>query len=412
MQLTMRHISLCFLISLGVVLPAAKGRVGAQVAPQIPVFDQIFKQPTGQNGYEELVMAGDLLYHNTAMEAIQAPETTLTEKRRALATPELQRALELLRAGLDKQIVAPQISADSEAPVPLIRLTLNLFLLARLLAAEQVVLLADSDTAGAIQNLGDGLRFAYAVRSQHLHLSSRAGDEIDRILIEQTVKHLDQFSAWDCDRLLQLIRDWLDADHSVLPELINERKNLLEELGRTGKDPDGTLQGLRAEFAGEADIQGTSLLAVATPFTLVQAAEAAAAMCSEQVDFEIANLRLDPWRRQDWKWPEGSTLAHKLYRIVAPNLGPMLREDDEDRARMQLLGVHVALRRYRWQYNRLPDRLDQLHLGTLILDPFTGRPQSYRRKGDDYELSSVGPFAYDGGGGRIPDKHNPISLFR
>jgi hypothetical protein len=97
--------------------------------------------------------------------------------------------------------------------------------------------------------------------------------------------------------------------------------------------------------------------------------------------------------------------------MVSPNLGRQLQAGDEERARLQLLAVHAALRRFRWQYDRVPDHLEELRLGDLIQDPFTGKPLCYQRKGDDYELYSAGPAAFDANG-QVTGKSAPINLLR
>jgi hypothetical protein len=68
-----------------------------------------------------------------------------------------------------------------------------------------------------------------------------------------------------------------------------------------------------------------------------------------------------------------------------------------------MLGVHAAIRRYRWEYRRLPDSLEQLKLGAVAIDPFTGKPLAYRRVDDrSYTLSSIGPDLPDAQGVRQP----------
>jgi hypothetical protein len=63
-----------------------------------------------------------------------------------------------------------------------------------------------------------------------------------------------------------------------------------------------------------------------------------------------------------------------------------------DRVRLQLLGVHAAIRKYRWENGRLPEHLAELDLkGGLGTDPFSGKPLLYKKVSDSaYELSSIG----------------------
>ncbi|MBC7804810.1 MAG: hypothetical protein H7145_01545, partial [Akkermansiaceae bacterium] len=65
----------------------------------------------------------------------------------------------------------------------------------------------------------------------------------------------------------------------------------------------------------------------------------------------------------------------------------------ESRVRFQLLGVHAAIRRFRWANNRLPKTLDEMELAPqLVTDPFTTKPLLYKpgNTGSDYELASAG----------------------
>jgi hypothetical protein len=393
-------------LSLCAALPMALRPVWAQVEPK-PLFNQIFPQPTGKNGYEDLVMASDLLIFNAAIKTIQEPGATLTARRRALADPEIQRALALVRSGLDKQIDAPR-TADPMSPVPLSKMMLNFFPVLRLLATEQYALLADGQTERAIQALRDALRFSYAVCSAHYRVSRSVSVEIDRVMCEQVVRHLDQLSEHDCDSLLQLVQEWLNADHSPLPELIFVRERMLAQIAQWRKDPAHSFQGWRESVS--PDSQSADLVFRASLTTYIQAMDAAAALCNQQVDAAIVNLRLPPWQRQEWRSPPPDTLAGWLFAEVSYDLDKTLKLCDEDRARLQLLGVHAALRRYRWQYDRLPDNLDQLRLTSLTIDPFTGKSLSYQRKGDDYELSSAGADGYNEEGGQQPGTRSPIVL--
>jgi hypothetical protein len=79
---------------------------------------------------------------------------------------------------------------------------------------------------------------------------------------------------------------------------------------------------------------------------------------------------------------------------------------DARRAKLRLLIYDLAIRLYRADHGRLPERLEQLapkHLRQLLDDPFTGRPPIYRSRGESYLLYSVGPDLDDDGGRAIAD---------
>src|SRR4051794_23686998 len=62
-----------------------------------PVFPRLFPMPTHNNGYEEWVLAVDLIQNNDEIDKATQPGATLTFKRRVLANHEVQQALALLR---------------------------------------------------------------------------------------------------------------------------------------------------------------------------------------------------------------------------------------------------------------------------------------------------------------------------
>ena len=81
-----------FLILAGLCLGIA-GSARAQDAPPVvepPAFPHLFPQPTGANGYEEWVQAGDLIRDNTLLADAMNADATLTFKRKVLADPAVQ----------------------------------------------------------------------------------------------------------------------------------------------------------------------------------------------------------------------------------------------------------------------------------------------------------------------------------
>jgi hypothetical protein len=82
------------------------------------------------------------------------------------------------------------------------------------------------------------------------------------------------------------------------------------------------------------------------------------------------------------------------------------RKDGEERnnllsARLRLLTVELALRCYRAEQGHGPERLEELvpkHLKRVPLDPFNGKPLTYRAQGTNWLLYSVGLDGVDDGG--------------
>jgi hypothetical protein len=397
-----------WIVPLFALLPATVCRAQTQEVPQhIPAFNQIFKQPTGLNGYEDLVMAGDLIY-NPAMDGAQASGATLTDKRRALADPDVQRALALLRSGLDKPIFSPRKIIDYDTILP----EYSVFrALARLLAIEQYVALADGQTGRAIQCLRDGLRLSAAARTDHLLISELVGIAIDKSVILQIGKHLDQFAVQDCDTILAIVDAWLETGYSPLPALAREHDAALRSLEKARKDP-ASFARMLTDGQDEADAaKGQQLMAsfAANPAVVNEAVDGAAALVRQQYEAMVAGVSMPSWQWPEWKEPTGETPAQRLYQMITPNYQSVLDRFATNSADLRLLGVHVAIRKYRWQYDRLPARLEQLHEDHLTTDPFTGHPLVYHPHGQSYDLYSEGPYQHSENGERIPDRRTPIT---
>ncbi len=76
---------------------------------------------------------------------------------------------------------------------------------------------------------------------------------------------------------------------------------------------------------------------------------------------------------------------------------------------LQILGVHAAVLRYRWQHRHLPGSLEELRLGDLAIDPFTRKSLTYQRVDDHtYEIGSAG--AYDPGDAKRPPTGQRVSI--
>ncbi len=126
----------------------------AQDAPEPlkpPSFPTLFKTPTGINGYEDWVQAGDLIQNNKLLDAIREDDVTLTFKRHALNDPQIQQALALLRQGLNKSVQMSRRNLDAGRPYPELGALRDL---ARLLALEIHVRCADGNVEGACRLAG------------------------------------------------------------------------------------------------------------------------------------------------------------------------------------------------------------------------------------------------------------------
>src|SRR5438128_913692 len=106
-RLVMRNFRLLAALILGFAISLVIYRVQnafAHADSSQPNFLKLFPRPTGQNGYEEFVMATDLTESSRVWQEYEkgysdSPDPTLAIKRRVLADPDVQRALALIRTG-------------------------------------------------------------------------------------------------------------------------------------------------------------------------------------------------------------------------------------------------------------------------------------------------------------------------
>ncbi len=400
-----------------VVAPPAVAE--SEDAPPKPNFEQLFPHPTGDNGYEDVVRAGDLIFRNNLLDAATDREATLTQKRAALALPETQRALATTRRGLNRQIIqSPFTDYNAGTLFPHFA---PVRALARLLSLEQYVLLADGKTAQAVDNLFDGLRLGNLVKGEVL-IGGLVGVAVDAIVVSALAKRLDALSARDCDRLTAGVREYMAQPDPVIDAFVNEKQmfvtSFLTELRR---DPAAFAQGLAPTFEeGETlDAETAAVIAGVQRLGRDKAARDAFADAVER-QFDAASAQAIASLRDPSAPPpkpptgaERASLTYRLTQMSMPVYTQAASKFQTIRTQTQLLGVHGAIRRFRWEYNRLPETLAELTwAGDLLRDPFTGKPLLYKRiGGTTFELSSAGPLPRDDNGYYIENgKRTPVTV--
>jgi len=186
--------------------------------------------------------------------------------------------------------------------------------------------------------------------------------------------HLDQLSARDCELLYQACQEWL-------------------------RQPDLYPRVLEAE----RDFVRRSL-----PDTLADRKAA-----EQQLDQMFIRM-LTEWKKPAWKRspvepPDNNGPGGILISQVVAPLTQVSNSYTREQAQVRLLACHAAVRRYRWEHDRLPSSLTELTLGDLAIDPFTGQPLKYALRGKRYELTSAGPPA-EADDRQSVDGRKPVSV--
>lgn len=384
---------------------------GEQESSPLEVYRKMYPNPTGKNGYEEIVLAGASLMGNRLLDEAQQPGTTLTMKRRALGQLPVKKALALLREGLAKPIQTPAPPSPKAQETNTFQHFAYIRQLARVLAIEQYVLLADGKVGEAIDSLRDGLNIGYHVQGEMV-LGSLVGIAVDAIVLDRLARHLDQLSVRDCEKLLSLTQEWLALPDPSIAALTTEKKQFLDFMNQQTLDPTEALKNVGADDEGDQKLDEVGQFLKENPGAAKPLAEKIIAALTAQYDHNIAQLRLPYWKRTPPKQDRSDPILTRMMDALSftemnqtvTGKWAMLQ------AQIHLLGVHAAIRRYKWEYDRLPTSLSALRLGDFILDPFTGDPLAYRAKDGAYELYSAGPLKPKEEGDRaVSDGSSPAS---
>jgi hypothetical protein len=388
-------------LSAFILLAAVPLTINQQTSARKGAFETVIKQATGKNGYEELVMAADILQNSPAWKRLQAdPNATLTLKREVLRDPQVMQALRMVDQGLQKPVSSPREKANFDMALP----ELGEFrALGRLVATQQYVLLADGRVSDALANARVGLKLGLAVQTDTM-LSGVIGVYIGTTCIQPIGAHLDQLSARDLDTLYSMCLEWLRLPSPEMRMVEVERRNALTSLdalrgqslekliASTNLDPkpkpddDDSIRRGR-QLAADLRVYATQ----ATGGSVDQLYVDAAKRLDDHYGKVLEQFRLPLWQRHFLELPDDGSLAGRLASQLVPTVTGIGDAYARDQAKIRVLACHAAVLRYRWEHNKVPATLADANVGELALDPFTGQSLEYQPLGFRYRLVSVGP---------------------
>ena len=259
---------------------------------------------------------------------------------------------------------------------------------------------ADGRVDAAIDTLDDGLRFGYRMQTNTL-ISGLVGVAVDAIVLKSFSAHLDQLSEYQCQRVRRLVEE-MAAWPSPLTFLLRDEQKMLgrmlDQLAAAPTPGENIIANLGDEQDWNEDTRRVVAHLRGNPpdiGVLVAQTKARAAL---YFDAFAATLQSSPRQRKPLPSTSGDTLDARLFDMLVPSLEQVSHRYDQSDAMLRLLGVHAAIRAYRWEYNRLPPSLADLHIGKLTLDPFTGETLRYQNNGTTYDLFSRGSAPLDDDG--------------
>jgi hypothetical protein len=398
----------------GLTGAAARGQAAPPAPPPDPAFPKLFPRYTGANGYEDLVVASDIVNRNALVVIAEQADATLKQTRAALEDADVARALAMVHSGLDKPIQSPR-DPDKLDELTLLPEFGGFRRLGGLLAMEEYVALADGRVSKAIDIMRDGLRLGFIVQTETL-ISGLVGISIDATAVERLARHFDQMSLGDSIHVIGVAQEWLKLQSPTESLLASENKSMHNMLDACRKDPERLrtivkLMQPKGQAASEMDFAALELsdYVNANIAGLTAIVDQAEGMADAAYHAQVAEIRKPPYQRSPVPHFEvRADMAHRLCGLISPSYSVAMERFDADRARMHLLGVNGAIHRFRWENNRLPGSLADLKLPSLTTDPFTGEPLKYKVTGDRYELYSAGPASRGNGEASI----GPIYLPR
>ncbi len=357
------------------------------------ILFQLFPQPTGQNGYEDLIHAAELLRRSSLWAEAQQ-KGTLTSRRRALSDTPVRQARALIDAAMLKPMRPPVRELTAATTFPEFAGFRDC---ARLLSAEMHLLFAEGRTAAALVSFSQGLRLGSAPKAEVL-IGGLVGVAIDAILLARLMRHLEQCTPRDCDRIQATLREHIEADKGNAEKSIAAEIRFLENMLPTLENTN--IESFKELFSDNDD---PNLAQIQSQFLAIQRDPAAkkrfvtAFMSGAQAQQQWAQAYLEnPYvLPPEPKLPEG-TLEGALLSAITPTYPGAVERFIQDRIQCQLLYCQTAIRKYKWQWEKLPENLDALKLAEWALDPYTRQPFRYEKKGETYELFSVGPLGENG----------------
>ncbi len=379
---------LCVGCTLGLSAP-----LFAQQSPQEGVFALLFSKPSGKNGYEEWIMAGVIINRNEeAKKVFTKLNPSLSDIRRVFQMPEIRQAKVLFLAGLNKRISLPRNAPDLDSlygPTPELA---PLRSCARLHAKEIYLALAEGRNHDAIEAFRAGLQLGHHIQMQTL-LSGMIGIGMDAIALRTLDGNLETLSVQDCSALQRLVEEWLLWDSPVASLVASERQWIQRAVQKVKNDPKSLLNIIDTLNAKDPTPEQVRLQRdIQNSVGRMSGLMSETGALIEDFFQEVAqNLKLPPYKRKATPRIPKTTLAGRVAYTFLIAGDRVAYRYDRERASMQMLGVRAALRRYHWERMRFPARLSELRLGELAIDPFTGKPFTYRLEADAYTLKAEDP---------------------
>ena len=277
-------------------------------------------------------------------------------------------------------------------------------------ASETRLALANGKNDLAIQNFDEAMRFGQALSMDSVVLgfaslefqmknpivyvhavpafTLRQCNEMQRVIDRVTSstaweRGLEKSLREEQEQAMDMIQD----DGSVFD--LAKQGEELEKVVTSGRDADGNSE---IDLGKQLDV----LFAPRTKHSINPSPEAVAKrqVVAKAVEEDYARLQSvlrDPFLPLLPK-PERPAWIESVrgFSLVSFMDEGMLPELQKPRLQLRLLAVHTAIRKFRWNHDRLPKDLSELKAKAVTTDPVNGKPFLYKMDGETYTLTSAG----------------------
>ncbi len=379
------------------------------------LFQQVIPNPTGKNGYEELVRACDILRDrhfgayvsvdvlgvlvenatdaaNKGVEprvnppAVQAIFDELKGKtllqRRRWALERYAPALDLFYKAAEKSILDPRTSFTYSTLLPELPGVKDL---AKLLPIAAYVYLADGKNPQACHLLATGLdvfeRASYGTLIQYL-----VGIACQSILLAAVEQHLDRFSQADAKKLEAASLALLERPTVARQAIVNEGAFTSSAIEDLLLNPKG-LEDVFEEGENQRARQAIDKLSEASKVRLIAAVKQRFQETTRQMAHKFEGPEAtwvasdEPIMALKSNWSTEQGVVDALTENFLPAFAQVGIAAARSRTQVRLLGVVASVIRYRWEHNQLPTTLEAAIGKERLQDPLSQLPFELRRDG-------------------------------
>lgn len=413
--------------------------------PQKSMFQQVVPIPTGNNGYEEYLMAGDIVqnahvgilldgtpdqFAQTIKAYEEKPDANLTAEEREMLElkgmrPSLERyqtalkyrnytllqmrrealaragkALDLLNRGNKKRVFEPRGRMDANTLFPEYA---SFKSLAKLAAAGAYVAYADGQPSRGTQYLIDAIILGQNL-SEGILISRLVGVAIQSIAFAAVEKYLPSISGADAVKLEALAPLLVTNPPKAVRMIDSEFQFMSASLEKMfEKRPETEMfQGLDEEEQTVAQRTAAEFMKKLGPAEQLQVIEICKKLLVAKREQVLATYRLpeSKWdgsaedEEEGFDSKQAVNSVSGLATYVAENTVPIFSQvglvEVKNRTQIRLLGLAGSIIRFKWENDRWPAKLADAAGATATRDPVSGDEFQYEVDGGGFRVYSRG----------------------